>query len=150
MPRCRGAHARVTSFWLTSTDSIQAFCNQSWSHFWTVKRLKCSLAVRKNKDSLMFVTPSYIFTCTLKNGIYFGLKNRGIYEYTKTDATASAWSYAINTRPCPWVSPGTIYYDRDVCDVWQPPDDDSIFVETCRGVVQFLIQTVLLLCISWC
>jgi hypothetical protein len=54
----------------------------------------------------MFISPSYIFTCTLKNGIYFGFKNHGIF--TQREAETFIWSYAKNTRPCPSVSPGTI------------------------------------------
>jgi hypothetical protein len=29
---------------------------------------------KKNKDPLMSISPSYILTCTLENGIYFDLK----------------------------------------------------------------------------
>jgi hypothetical protein len=88
------------------TESIQAFCNQSRSHFWAAKRLKSCLAIRKNMDPLMSISPSYVFTCTLENSIYFGLKNRGIFTQRETEA--SLWSFVINTRPCLLVNPRSI------------------------------------------
>jgi hypothetical protein len=61
-------------------ESIQAFCNQPLSHSRAAKRRKCRLAIRKNKDSLMFISPSYIFRCTLKNDTYFDLKTVAVFS----------------------------------------------------------------------
>ena len=46
-------------------ESIQAFFNQSCSQFWATKCLKCSLAIRKNENPFILVSPSYVFACTL-------------------------------------------------------------------------------------
>ena len=106
IPQCPGTQTRVTSFRLASTESIQAFCNQSWSYFWATKRLNCSLAVIKNKNPVMFISPSYISTCTLQNGMYFSLKNRD--KLSGREAESAVWSDAKNIRPCPWVSPRAV------------------------------------------
>jgi hypothetical protein len=87
-------------------EGVQTLCNQSGVHFRATKRPKCSLAFRKNKNLLMFISPSYILTCTLQNGMYFSLKNRDVF--TQREAKASFWSEARNTRPCPWVSPSAV------------------------------------------
>jgi hypothetical protein len=61
------------------TESIQAFCKQSWSHFRASQHLKCTLATRKNKVPLMSVSLFYIFICTRKNDVYSGVKTRGVF-----------------------------------------------------------------------
>jgi hypothetical protein len=44
----------------------------------------------------MFLSPSYIFISTMKNDIYFGLKNRGIFAQRETKV--SLWSFSVKTR----------------------------------------------------
>jgi hypothetical protein len=65
MPQCPGTHEGYLIAACQRRESIQALCNQYLSHFWAAKRLKCRLAVRKNKGPLMSISPSYILTCTL-------------------------------------------------------------------------------------
>jgi hypothetical protein len=89
MPRCPGNQTRVTSFRLASAEKASRHSATSAEVTFGLCH-KCSLAIRENKNLLIFIGPSYVFTCTLHNGIYFGLTNCG--KFTQREAKTSIWS----------------------------------------------------------